>query len=96
MPRTARVVPWMARIPQGVRVRASDDRRYRLLTVFAPPARVSPWEALAYFAWFPVLVAVLCYVLAVYLASPLPKPARRRRAVWPRRPREPLSFDAAG
>jgi signal transduction histidine kinase len=71
MPRTARVVPWMARNPQGVRVRSSDDRRYRLVTVFAPPTRVSPWEALAYFAWFPVLVAVLCYVLAVHLASPL-------------------------
>ncbi len=72
LPRSARAVPWLARAGRGgVRVRSSDDRRYRLVAVFAPSSRLNPWEVLAYFAWFPILVAALCYLLAVYLASPL-------------------------
>lgn len=69
-----RPAPWPFRKPQTkpVRVRSSDDRRYRLVTVLPPlPQRVALWDSLGYFAWMPLLVGALCYVLAVHLASPL-------------------------
>ena len=37
----------------------------------AATAHFDPWESLWYFLWLPLLIAVLCYVLAVHLASPL-------------------------
>jgi signal transduction histidine kinase len=54
-----------------VRVRLSDDRRYRLINVLPPPPRPGVWDSLQYFLWLPVLIAALCYLLAVHLASPL-------------------------
>ena len=54
-----------------VRVRASDDRRYRLINVLPPPPRPGLWDSLQYFLWLPLLIGVLCYLLAVHLASPL-------------------------
>jgi signal transduction histidine kinase len=54
-----------------VRVRMSDDRRYRLISVFPPPPRLGAWDTFEYFLWLPVLIGALCYVLAVHLASPL-------------------------
>jgi signal transduction histidine kinase len=53
-----------------VRVRRSRDNRFRMITVI-PPAHVDPWEFLWYFLWLPLVIAVLCYLLAVNLASPL-------------------------
>jgi two-component system sensor histidine kinase CpxA len=70
----ARPRPWpfQKAKAKAVRVRASDDRRYRLVTVFPPlPQRVGIWDSLGYFTWLPLLIGVLCYVLAVHLASPL-------------------------
>ena len=52
-------------------MRTSDDRRYRLITVLPPPPRLGPWDSLQYFLWLPLLIGVLCYLLAVHLASPL-------------------------
>jgi len=54
---------------QPIRVRSSDDRRYQLVSVF--PQRLALWDSLRYFLWLPILMGVLCYVLAVHLASPL-------------------------
>jgi two-component system sensor histidine kinase CpxA len=72
-PAVRRVLPWWlaTRSSPFVRVRTSGDRRYRLITVFSPPPRLGPWDSLAYFLWLPLLIAVLCYLLAVHLASPL-------------------------
>ena len=36
-----------------------------------PPVHFDPWESLWYFLWLPLVIAVLCYLLAVHLASPL-------------------------
>jgi signal transduction histidine kinase len=54
-----------------VRVRISDDRRYRLINLLPPPQRLGPWDALRYFLWLPLLISALCYLLAVHFASPL-------------------------
>ncbi len=54
---------------QTVRLRRSDDRRYRLVAVL--PRRFGIWDSIWYFAWLPVLFGILSYVLAVHLASPL-------------------------
>jgi signal transduction histidine kinase len=54
-----------------VRVRVSDDRRYRLITVLPPRPRPGLWESLQYFLWLPIVIGVSCYLLAVHLASPL-------------------------
>ena len=54
-----------------MRIRRVRDGQYRLITMVPPPAHFSPWESLSYFLWLPVLIAVLCYVLAVDLVSPL-------------------------
>ena len=53
----------------------ADDGRYRFIAVpRLPPDLLTP---LPYFAWIPLAIAILCYVLAVHLASP----ARRLRDV---------------
>ncbi len=52
-------------------VHHSDDRRYRLITVMPPRPGLAPWESLQYFLWLPLLIGVLCYLLAVHLAAPL-------------------------
>jgi signal transduction histidine kinase len=62
---------WFPRSGQSVRVRVSDDGRYRLVTVYSLPPRFGLWNSLWYFLWFPVLIGALCYLLAVHLASPL-------------------------
>jgi signal transduction histidine kinase len=70
----ARPRPWPFPKPnaKAVRVRASDDRRYQLVTVLSQlRQRVGLWDSLAYFLWLPLLIGVLSYVLAVHLASPL-------------------------
>ncbi len=64
----ARLLP---RTETSVRVRRSRDGRFRLITVIPPPAHFDPWESLWYFLWLPLLIAVLCYLLAVHLVSPL-------------------------
>ena len=55
----------------AVRIRRSGDGRYRLVAIIPPPVRFDVWDALGHFFWLPVLIAVLCYLLAVHLASPL-------------------------
>jgi signal transduction histidine kinase len=72
-PAVRRVLPaWLltCRSPI-VRVRTSDDRRYRLITVIQPLSTLGPWDTLQYFVWLPLLIGVLCYLLAVHIASPL-------------------------
>ncbi len=64
-------LPYLPRTEPSVRVRRSRDGRFRLITVVPPNAHFDPWESLWYFLWLPVLIAVLCYLLAVHLASPL-------------------------
>jgi two-component system sensor histidine kinase CpxA len=59
------------RDPPPVLVRTSRDRRYRLITVLPHRPRIALFDSLAYFLWLPLLIAVLCYVLAVHLASPI-------------------------
>jgi two-component system sensor histidine kinase CpxA len=54
-----------------IRVRASADGRYRLVIVSPVPPQFATWDYLEYFLWLPLLIAVLCYLLAVHLASPL-------------------------
>ncbi len=68
-----------------MRVRVSDDGQYRLITVLPPLPRLDPWDSLSYFLWLPLLIAVLCYLLAVHLASPLRGLRRVVETVWPRR-----------
>jgi signal transduction histidine kinase len=67
--RVRRGWPILGRTGQPVRVRSSGDGRYRLITVL--PERAGPWDSLRYFLWVPLLIGVLCYMLAVHLASPL-------------------------
>ena len=64
-------LPYVPRNETSVRVRRSRDGRFRLITVVPPTAHFDPWESLWYFLWLPLVIAVLCYVLAVHLASPL-------------------------
>ena len=54
-----------------MRVRRADDGQYRLIAVVPPPAHFDLWESLWHFLWLPILIAVLCYLLAVDLVSPL-------------------------
>jgi len=61
----------LPRTGPAVRIRVSDDGRYRLVSVMPHRQRFAAWDSLEYFLWFPPLIAVLCYVLAVHLASPL-------------------------
>jgi two-component system sensor histidine kinase CpxA len=64
--------PFQQPKPKPIRVRSSDDRRYRLVTVVPQlPQRIGLWDSLGYFIWMPLLMGVLCYILAVHLASPL-------------------------
>jgi signal transduction histidine kinase len=67
----SRAWPFGTRSTPAIRVRTSDDNRYRLVAIVAPTTVLSPWVLLAYFLWLPLLIAVLCYLLAVHLASPL-------------------------
>ena len=46
-------------------------RRPQLSPDHRVAATVRPWDSLYYFFWVPILMAGLCYVLAVHLASPL-------------------------
>ncbi len=55
----------------AVRIRRSRDGRYRLVTIVPAPPRLDTWESLGHFLWLPLLIAVLCYLLAVHLATPL-------------------------
>ncbi len=68
-----RLIPgWLLnRTSPIVRVKISDDRRYRLITISPPPARLGALDTFEYFLWLPVLIGALCYLLAVHLASPL-------------------------
>jgi len=61
--------PFLPKSSPTIRIQRSDDRNYRLITVLPP--RFGPWDSLYYFFWVPILMAGLCYVLAVHLASPL-------------------------
>jgi two-component system sensor histidine kinase CpxA len=72
-PAPRRILPWWLQTRNSpiVRVRTSDDRRYRLITVVAPPLRIGAFDALRYFFWLPLLIAILGYMLSVHLASPL-------------------------
>ena len=77
-PRTRRSRAWLfpilglpARESPIVIVHGSDDRRYRWITVFPPRAGIGTSDTLAYFFWLPILIGILCYMLAVHLASPL-------------------------
>ncbi len=64
-------LPYVPRTETSVRVRRSRDGRFRLITVVPPTTHFDPWESLWYFLWLPLVIAVLCYLLAVHLASPL-------------------------
>jgi two-component system sensor histidine kinase CpxA len=64
-------LPFLPREGPGVLVHGSDDRRYRMITVLPIRPRFGPYETLGYFLWLPLLIAVLCYLLAIHLASPL-------------------------
>ena len=84
-PRPYRSLFWRF-LPAGgpfVRIRVSDDGQYRLITALPPPPRLGAWDSLLYFLWLPLLIAVLCYLLAVHLAAPL----RALRRVVERRSR---------
>jgi signal transduction histidine kinase len=67
-PPLGRILP---RTETAVRIRRALDGQYRLITMVPPPPHFSPWESLWYFLWLPVLIAALCYLLAVDLVSPL-------------------------
>lgn len=59
-------------VPSGERLvltRSTEDRRYHLV-VIGPPL-LSPWTFAPYFALVLALVAFLCWVLAITIASPL-------------------------
>jgi two-component system sensor histidine kinase CpxA len=74
-PRPRRFRPWpflpKTGVGPSVWVRASEDGRYRLVHVIPFTPRFAAWDAVEYFFWLPLLIAVLCYLLAVHLASPL-------------------------
>jgi len=61
----------LPRSGQAVRIRVSDDGRFHLVSVLLLRQRLAPWNSLEYFLWLPLLIAVLCYLLAVHLALPL-------------------------
>jgi two-component system sensor histidine kinase CpxA len=62
---------YLPRTESAVRIRRSRDGQFRLITVTPPPRHLDPWESFSQFLWLPILIAVLCYLLAVHLASPL-------------------------
>jgi two-component system sensor histidine kinase CpxA len=53
----------------------SVDGRYRMI-IDANPPPFGPWDFLLNFLWLPILIAVLCYLLAVHFANPLRKLTR--------------------
>jgi signal transduction histidine kinase len=67
-PPLGRLLP---RTETAVRIRRARDGQFRLISVVPPPVHFDPWESLWYFLWLPLVIAVLCYLLAVHLASPL-------------------------
>lgn len=59
-------------LPSGRRptfVHTSRDGRYRLVVQHKP--RGDPWGFVPYYLWILVVMALLCYVLSVHLATPL-------------------------
>ncbi len=65
------ILPFATREFPGVLVHGGGRQEYRLIAVLTPRPRISPADLLTYFLWLPVLIGVLCYILAVHLASPL-------------------------
>jgi two-component system sensor histidine kinase CpxA len=61
--------PYSPSRDRHVHVHPSDDGRYRFVILFRP--RVEVWGFLPYYLWILLIVALLCYILAVHLASPL-------------------------
>ncbi|MGP0064446.1 MAG: sensor histidine kinase [Isosphaeraceae bacterium] len=77
-PRNRRTRSWLfpilafpARESSAVLVHGSGSRRYRMIAVLPPRPGLSTTDTLTYFLWLPVLIGILCYTLAVHLASPL-------------------------
>jgi signal transduction histidine kinase len=77
-PRARRSLFWLfpirafpPRESPAVLVHGAGNRRYRLIAVLPARPGISTSETLAYFLWLPVLIGILCYLLAVHLASPL-------------------------
>jgi len=50
----------------------SPHSSYRMI-IDAPPPPFGPFDLLLTFLWLPILIAALCYLLAIHLASPLRK-----------------------
>ncbi len=65
------ILAFPSRESPHVLVHGSGNRRYRMIAVLPPRPGISPTETLLYFLWLPVLIGILCYTLAVHLASPL-------------------------
>lgn len=68
---------WIDPVPKDGRIvvsLASADDRYRLITVLSPP--FPPWTLLPYYALIIAAVALVCWALAVSIASPLRNLAR--------------------
>ena len=65
------ILAFSTRESPAVLVHGTGNRRYRMIAVLPPRPGISPNETLAYFLWLPVLIGILCYTLAVHLASPL-------------------------
>jgi signal transduction histidine kinase len=68
--------------------RASEDGRYRIVVV--PQPRPDMLTPLPYYAWIPIAIGILCYVLALHLAAP----ARKLRAIVDRFGRGDLAVRA--
>ena len=49
----------------------SPGRKYGMVTLFRPRFRMDPYENLLSYGWILAAVAVMCYLLAFHLASPL-------------------------
>jgi signal transduction histidine kinase len=58
--------PWGDRLAI---VHDTNDGRYRLVAVIEPQQRI--WSFLPFYLWILLVIAFLCYVLAVHLARPL-------------------------
>jgi signal transduction histidine kinase len=65
------ILAFPIREPSGVLVHGSGSRRYRMIAVLPPRPGIGQTEALLYFLWLPVLIGILCYTMAIHLASPL-------------------------
>ncbi len=49
----------------------SPDGKFGMLTIFRPRFRMDPYENMLSYGWILAAVAVMCYILAFHLASPL-------------------------